>query len=89
MKVKDIILNYLQEKDQWIFGGTIEREASSLHKPATISRELRRMSEENIILKRKERYNGILVVQYAYKGLEGNFEPNTGYASAYELATML
>jgi len=81
MTVQNIILNYLQEKGELVFGGTAEREASMLHKPATISRELRRMSEEGLILKRKVRYAGLMVVQYCHKGF--------GYLEDYANATML
>lgn len=93
MTVQNIILNYLKEKDDWVFGGLAEREATSLHKPATISRELRRMSEIGLISKRKVKYAGVNVVQYKIATQPQNSplvaESNSSYMSDYELATML
>lgn len=71
MTVQDIILKYLLEKDCWIAGGTIEREASTQNKPGTINRELRNMSHFDVKLIKQRTHQGIL--QYGINGLEGGF----------------
>jgi predicted transcriptional regulator len=59
LTVTELILKYLKKKRKFCFGGTIEREMITISKPSTISRKLRAMAEDNLIIK-------------DYKSLEGS-----------------
>lgn len=65
--VSELIYEYLKKNRGWRFGGTMEREVTQLHKPATVSRELRSMAEENLIYKDYKKVGNNNVVVYKYK----------------------
>ena len=63
LTVSELILKSLKKRKGWTAGGTLEREIVTTAKPSTVSRELRRLEEGNIIIKdyksfgsRKTRY---------------------------------
>jgi hypothetical protein len=87
MTIEQLIHDHLDNNPDWIFGGTIERELSSPHKPGTINRALRRMAEKGDIQCKKVKYANKYVVQYKTR-LQAKNNPHS-YQSAYELATML
>lgn len=65
--VSELILSYLaKDKRKWYFGGELER-MPTIHKPSTISRELRNMAENNIIYKDYKKVGRVNVVIYKYK----------------------
>lgn len=50
--VSQLILEYLaRTPKEWKSGGELERNVTKLHKPATISRTLRQLAEDNLIYK--------------------------------------
>lgn len=50
--VSEMIIDYLaRTPKEWIAGGTLERNVTILHKPATVSRTLRELAEQGIIFK--------------------------------------
>lgn len=51
--VSELIYEYLKKNRGFRFGGTMEREVTQLHKPATINRELRRMASQDLIYQDK------------------------------------
>lgn len=71
MKIEPIsteIYNHLKKYPKtYFFGGELERRLSITHKPSTIARELRRMSEDGIIYKQLERVGRVNAVKYKFK----------------------
>lgn len=67
LSVSESILNYLKRHKGWQAGGRLERELPVLSKPATISRVLRSMAEDGIILKDYKKLGRIRYVVYANK----------------------
>lgn len=65
--VSELIYEYLKKNRGFRFGGTLEREVTQLHKPATISRELRRMASEDLIYQDKRLVDSKWVRVYKYK----------------------
>jgi DNA-binding HxlR family transcriptional regulator len=65
--VSELIYEYLKKNRGWRFGGTMEREVTQLHKPATISRELRHMAEDDLVYRDYRKVDGKKVVIYRYK----------------------
>lgn len=73
MKIKtvsELILDYLKKRKGFCFGGTIEREVSTFHKPATISRGLRFLAEDNLIYKEYRNVGRTRVVVYKWKKIQ-------------------
>lgn len=70
MKIKtisELIYSYLKKHKGFCFGGKLEREVTQLHKPATISRTLRALAEDNLIYKDYRTVDKKRVVLYKYK----------------------
>lgn len=65
--VSELIYEYLKKNRGFRFGGTLEREVTQLHKPATVSRELRSMAEDDLIYREYRKVDGKNVVVYRYK----------------------
>ena len=65
--VSELIYEYLKKNRGWRFGGTMERDVTQLHKPATVSRELRKLASEALIYHDKRRVGRHNVVIYRYK----------------------
>lgn len=65
MKLRTEIIAFLLGKS-WVFGGDIER-MPSIHKPSTISRELRRMSELGLLDKTLEKVGKVKALKYRLK----------------------
>lgn len=65
--VSQLIYEYLKKNRGFNFGGTMEREVTQLHKPATVSRELRSMAEQDLIYRDYRVVGGKRVVIYKYK----------------------
>lgn len=66
--VSELIYEYLKKnRNRWVWGGTAEREVTQLHKPATVSRELRSMAEDDLIYREYRKVDGKNVVVYRYK----------------------
>jgi Mn-dependent DtxR family transcriptional regulator len=65
--VSELIYEYLKKNRRFVFGGELERNISNFHKPSYVSRELRRMAEEDLIYKDYRKVDGKRVVVYRYK----------------------
>lgn len=65
--ISELIYEYLKKNKGWRFGGTLEREVTQLHKPATVSRELRRMAEEDLVYKDYKKVGRQWCVIYKFK----------------------
>lgn len=65
--VSELIYEYLKKNRGWCWGGTMEREVTQLHKPATVSRELRRLASEDLIYQDKRLVDSKWVRVYKYK----------------------
>jgi len=65
--VSELIYEYLKKNRGWRFGGNLEREVTQLHKPASVSRELRSMAEQDLIYRDYGVIGGKRVVIYKYK----------------------
>jgi len=68
--IPEMIIEYLKKERSWCYGGTLERYVTLLHKPASVSRELRNMAKENLIYKDKELIDSRWVVIYKYKKIK-------------------
>lgn len=65
--VSELIYEYLKKNRGWRFGGTMEREVTQLHKPATVSRELRKLASEDLIYQDKRLIDSRWCRVYKYK----------------------
>lgn len=67
--IKNHIISYLQEKNTWVFGGTLE-DALRLqtgHKASYVARECRELCEKGLLERQLVLVEGRRVVQYRYK----------------------
>ena len=65
---QDLITDYLsKDKKKWISGGEMERRLSAIYKPATISRVLRSMAEDELIYKDYKKDYKVRYVIYKFK----------------------
>jgi len=65
--IESLIYKYLKGKKTWVAGGELERQVKTVSKPSTISRILRRMSEDNLIYKDYKQDYKVRYVIYKYK----------------------